>query len=293
LAVPFEAERRAVVLMVASSLLFAAMNMLARLAAASASWSSVAGTRAFVGAFVAFGVARARGRSLAVRDVRAILLRSVLGTASMILSFRALTSRSVALGDTVTLLNLSPVFVALLAPLLLRERTTRRTAIAIGVSFLGAALVVRTGGNPSPAIAGPTAAATIATAVGAACCSSLAMILLRRVGQTESPEAIALHFSLLAGLSMAVLTVFDARVPTLRDAICMLLAGVAGGFAQLAMTRAYALAAAAKVGSLSYTAVVASMALGALVLGERPAPLALLGTGLVIAGGMLVTFARR
>jgi drug/metabolite transporter (DMT)-like permease len=210
----------------------------------------------------------------------------------MVMSFRALTSHSVSLGDTVTLLNLSPVLVASLAPLLLRERTTRGTAIAIALSFVGAALVVHTGAEAPAATTGPSAPATIATAVAAACATSLAMILLRRVGQTESTEAIALHFSLFAGVAMTVLTLFDARMPTPRDAACMVLAGIAGGFAQIAMTRAYALEAAAKVGSLSYTSVVASTALGALVLGERPTPTALVGTGLVIAGGLLVTFAR-
>jgi len=279
--------------MLLSSLLFAVMNLFARVASSAAPWASVAATRALVGAAVALMVARLRGTSLAVRDARGLFLRSLLGTVSMVLSFRALTSSSVSLGDTVTLFNLSPVFVALLAPVALREKTSARTALAIALAFLGAALVVRAGASSPPAVSsGPSATVTIATAIAAAFASSLAMMLLRRVGQTDAPEAVAFYFSLFAGFAMSALALPDARLPSLRTAAAMVLTGLTGGLAQIAMTRAYALESAARVGSLSYASVVATTALGAAFLGERPPATAVAGTGLVIAGGLVVTFSR-
>jgi drug/metabolite transporter (DMT)-like permease len=278
--------------------LFALTNFLARLATTSASWATVAAVRALVGALVAFIVARMRGRSLAPKDVRGVFWRSLLGTISMLSTFYALSSRTVSLGNTVTLLNLAPVFLAVLAPIFLRERTSAALALAIGLALAGVLLVVQPaflfhteGGDAlstaTRSISGPSAPATILVAVFGALSTSIAMMLLRRVGQKETAESIAFSFSLFAAATMGVLSLFDLRVPSPRDATCMLGAGLCAGIGQLAMTRAYALEHAARVGGMSYLSVVASALLGALALGERPGLTAILGMGLVIAAGLL------
>jgi drug/metabolite transporter (DMT)-like permease len=287
--------------MALSATLFALMNFFARLATASASWTTVAAVRAIVGALVAFAVARMRGRSLAAKDRRAILWRSLLGTIAMLATFYALSSRTLSLGNTVTLLNLSPVFLAVLAPIFLRERTSAAVAIAIALALAGVTLVVRPtflfGHDGAASVAtssgpGPSVTMTVLVAVLAALSTSIAMMMLRRVGRTETAEAVAFHFSLFAAATMSALSLFDLRLPGLRDVACMVAAGLCAGFAQLAMTRAYALEHAARVSGMSYFAVVASALLGALALGERPGSTAIAGMALVIAGGLLVTFAR-
>jgi len=290
-----QAGSRALLYMAGSAVCFATMNLLARLATTSTSWATVGAMRAVVGALVALAVARVRGVPLRVHDHRALLLRSAFGTLSMMATFYALSSRTLALGDTVTLLNLSPVFLALLAPVVLGERTAPTLALAIAVSLGGVVLIL----HPSFAWhaatgpdGGPSAAVTAGAAVTAALSTSIAMMMLRRAGRTESAEVIAIHFSVAAALLNAVVSLFDLRMPSARDAACGIGAGVAAGFGQLAMTRAYTLERAARVGGVSYLAVVVSAILGALVLDERPAPAALAGIALVVAGGILVTLAR-
>jgi drug/metabolite transporter (DMT)-like permease len=288
--------------MAVSATLFASMNLLARLATTSASWASVAAVRATVGALVALALARMRRRSLAAKDRRAVFWRSFLGTISMLATFYALSSRTLSLGDTVTLLNLAPVFLAVLAPFFLRERTGAAVAIALVLALSGVVLVVRPaflfGAGPGDVlptagvIPGPSSTVTVLVAVLAALSTSIAMMFLRRVGRTESTEAIAFHFSVFAAMTMGLISLFDLRMPTLRDALCMVAAGLCAGFAQLAMTRAYALEQAARVSGMSYFAVVASALLGAVLLDERPGPTAIAGMTLVIAGGLTVTFAR-
>ncbi len=276
--------------------LFALMNFLARLATTSASWATAGAVRALVGALVAFGVARWRGRSLAPRRFSAIFWRSVLGTIAMLSTFYALSSKTVSLGNTVTLLNLSPVFLALLAPVFLGERTSARVALAIGIALAGVVLVVQPavlfGGSHGSHLAavvgsGPSAATTNFVAVFAALSTSIAMILLRRAGKTETAEAIAFHFSLLASGTMTFLALFDLRLPSLRDGVLMIGAGVCAGFGQLAITRAYALESAARVGGMSYLSVVVSAVLGAAVLGEHTSTITVLGMALVIGGGLV------
>lgn len=288
-------------LMALGAMLFALMNVLARLATESASWASVAAVRALVGALVAFSVARLRGRSLAAKNARAVFWRSLFGTVAMLSTFYALSSRTVSLGNTVTLLNLSPVFLAVLAPVFLRERTSAAVALAIGLALAGVVLVVRptflfgasaTDAVTTTATIGPSPGVTVLVAVLAALSTSMAMMLLRRVGQTENAEAIAFHFSLFAAMTMGIISLFDLRPPTMRDTLCMVGAGFSAGFAQLAMTRAYALDHAARVSGMSYLSVVVSALLGAGMLGERPGPTAIGGMTLVIVAGLLVTFAR-
>ncbi len=295
-ALPGSAGRTALALslMALSATLFALMSFFARLATTSASWATAGAVRAFVGALVAFAFARLRGRSLAPKNAGALLGRSVLGTVSMVCSFYALSSRTVSLGNTVTLLNLAPVFLAVLAPIFLRERTSKTVALALGLALSGVVLVARPtflfGGAPAPQLAagpGPSATVTMLFAVFAALATSAAMMFLRRSGQTEKPEPIAFHFSVFATLVLTVFSLLDPRVPSLRDAALMVLAGVFAGLGQLAMTRAYSLESAARVSGMSYLSVVVSALLGAIVLGERPGAIAIVGMGLVIAGGLV------
>lgn len=216
----------------------------------------------------------------------------------MIGTFYALSSKTLSLGDTVTLLNLTPVFLALLAPVFLRERTTLAVVVALALSLAGVVLVLQPSflfgraAATTAAVSGPSAAATGAVALATAFTASLAMMTLRKVGRTETPEAIAAHFSFFAAVVLGAIALFDLRAPAPRDVGFMAAAGLSAGFAQIAMTRAYAVEAAARVSGMSYLSVVTSALLGAAVLGEIPSLAAIAGMALVIVGGLVVTFAR-
>jgi drug/metabolite transporter (DMT)-like permease len=217
----------------------------------------------------------------------------------MTATFYALSSHTLPLGDTACLLALAPLFLALLAPLLLGERTGRRLVLALACSVAGVVLVLRPAALFGAAQAqgsysgGPGPVATAVVAMIAALVSALAMIMLRRVGQRENPEAIALHFSLVATAGMGLLSLATLRRPSAVDAVFMLLAGLAGGFAQLALTRAYALDRAARVGAVGYLSVVASALLGTAALHEQPRGEALVGIALVVASGVALTWTGR
>lgn len=274
--------------MAAASALFAAMNVFARLASASLPWPEVAAARTVVAVLVAVSVAYARRAPLTVRDRPMAWARSLAGTASMLCVFYALGAPQIALGDVVTLGSLTPIFIALLSPWLLGERSGRAVWIATLVATAGVALVA----GPQLRIAGHLA--VIATL--GSFCSALAMIFLRklRVGPAdaarpgESPEAIVVHFSVVSSVVMLALTVPVWRAPDARGAALLLGTGLSGGLAQLAMTRAYALDRAARLGTVGYLGVVLSHLFGAIVLGERPGPSQALGTLLVIVAGLML-----
>jgi drug/metabolite transporter (DMT)-like permease len=268
----------------ASATAFACMNFCAHVASAHVHWAMTGAVRCLVGAAVAYTIARARRVPTRVKDRRGIWLRSIAGTSAMLFTFYALGT-SLPLGDAVTLLNLTPVFLALLGPWLLGERAGRRVWVAVPLCMLGLALIVR-----PELVTGRGALAGAAAAVGSALSATFAYATLRRMG-SESPEAVALHFSLFAAVVLSAIGATHATVPDPATAGWMLGAGLMGGLAQLALTRAYALERAARVASVGYLTVVVSALLGALALHEWPSGRAVLGMGLVVSGGLVVTLA--
>ncbi len=279
---------RPLLLMFLSANLFATMNLFAKMAADGAHWSLVASTRAFVGAMVAFTFARARGLGLRPNYPRSMWLRSVLGTLSLLATFFALSRHDMPLSDTVTLLSLSPLCTALLAPFFLDEPRERAVTFAAVLGACGVVLIVRPAflfGHAASANA--PAALTAAAAVTAALASGLAMIALRHVGQRENAETISLHFSLTAGTTLLLVSlVLSHAWPTPRACAYMLIAGALGGTAQIAMTTAYANANAGRVAPINYAAVITSTLLGAAVLRQYPTVPQVCGMALIIVAGL-------
>lgn len=274
--------------MSASALLFASMNVLARVVGPGVHFTTFAATRAAVGAAVAYGAARARGVSPWPTSARSAWPRSVFGTISMGLTFYALVHRDLPLGDTVTLLGLNPVFVALLAPVVLGERATPRTLAALTQSVIGVTLVLRPSFLFGGASLGALGKTTTFVALAAALSSAFAMMMLRRASERDAPEAVAVHFSVVATVALAIAGIGHHTLPSARDAAWMLAAGVTAGLGQLAMTRAYALDGAARVGAMGHLAVVASWLGGVLVLGDPARAHAAAGGALVVAAGLVV-----
>jgi drug/metabolite transporter (DMT)-like permease len=287
---PLSLESRGLILMCVASALFAVMTLAARSAAASANWAAIGASRAFMGAVVALVFALQTGASLKTRSPGLSWARSIFGTISAMATFYALSRVDLALGDAVTLLSTSPLFIAILAPWLLREPTNRRVWAVLVVAFAGVALIA----GPHLSLRALPAIAAVVAAVT----SAIAMMFLRlmRSGQNGEPEstaAIAFHFAVLAFAVQLVANFFVWQMPTPRDWALLILAGTAGGLAQLAMTRAYALAQAARLGAMSYLGTVLSFIGSVAILGEEPRALQLVGSVMVVGAGVLLALTTR
>ena len=266
--------------MVIAQLCFAAMNVFTRLGSRHLPWPEIAAARFLVGALIAVGLAVARGKSLRVTDQGGTWRRSIYGTVSALGTFFALASPRVAVGDAATLGATAPIFVAALSGRLLNERVGRRLWVAIALAFAGIVFLLR----PSFTTAAPVAAVATAGAFFYA----LAMIWLRRIGPAESHEAVVLHFSLVALATMLLLAIPSWTWPDARSGLYLLGAGLGGGGAQLAMTRAYSLHRAAPVTALSTLGVVFTWLLALPLFPERPTAWQLGGTLLVLAATVLI-----
>jgi drug/metabolite transporter (DMT)-like permease len=279
----------AVAWMLLAQFLFALMGIGARIGGRGVPWPEVGASRFLVGGLTAYAVARARGQSLRITRVREAWLRSTFGTLSAAGTFFVYATPRLPIGDAITLLSTSPIFVALASAPLLGERVRASTAVALALGFSGIVVVVQ----PSLSTAtDPQVAHVVGAGMAAALASAFAMIWLRRIGPTESSEAIVLHLSCVGFVAMLLASVPVWRTPTARDALALGLMGLSGGLAQIAMTRAYSLDHAARVSAMTFSSVVFMRLLALPVFGESPGPLQAVGSLLVIGSGILLGSAR-
>jgi drug/metabolite transporter (DMT)-like permease len=269
--------------MILASSLFALMSIFARLASRSASWSTIGAGRALVGGLVALGFAWRSGAPLRTRSRRLSWARTIFGTLAMLATFHVLGHADLAVGDAVTLFATAPLFIAALAPFVLKETTDSRLWVLLIVAFGGVTLVA------GPHLALGALPALIA--LGSAVFSAFAMMFLRLMrsgtaSEPESSEAIALHFAVFSLAVHAVIVPFGFRVPRPIDVLFLFLTGLSGGIAQLAMTWAYALTSASRLGAISYSGTVLSFVLAVVFLGERPEATQIAGAALVVGAGV-------
>ncbi len=229
----------------------------------------------------------ARSKSERWREVfrlnrpRLVLLRAICGTGGGIFGVYAFTT--IPFAEAYSVLFLMPLFATMLSIPVLGEKVGWRRWLAVATGFVGVLLVVRPGfhqlhlGHLS--------------AMASAACASVAIITLRRIGPTEKRISLLAVLYAVALLINGVLMIHLFRVPTRLDVALILLAGVAGGFGQISMLAATRLAPANRITPTQYSQIIWAVILGALVFGEYPDGIAVVGMVLVVASG-LFTFLR-
>jgi drug/metabolite transporter (DMT)-like permease len=266
--------------MLFACVLFAVMALAAKQAMRELPWHEVAAGRAGFGALTIYVFARSRAIPLMVHDRRAQWSRTGAGVLAMCFGFYAMSR--LPLGDAVTLGNLSPLMLAIISPRLLGERAGAGLGMAIVLGFVGVAVLAGAQLHSHGALV------AIGSAVVGALCSCMAMIFLRRLGPSESAEGVSLHFAIWAAVATFLLGLGRHVVPSTGALLSLALAGFTGGAAQVAMTKAYGLDKAARVGAIGYSGVVFAQILGVLVLHEYPSVRQLAGAALVVCSGLLL-----
>ncbi|MFT3687889.1 DMT family transporter [Paenirhodobacter sp.] len=211
------------------------------------------------------------------------ILRGVIGTTSMALGFAALAY--LPLPEATAIGYAAPILTVIFAALLLGERVrlVRSSAVVLGMVGVLIVLWPQIGGH-----AGRSEMIGAALALGGACCTGLVMIQIRRMVATERTSAIVFWFSLTATM-MALFTLpFGWVMPTAREAMLLIGAGLIGGTSQILMTAAYRHADASVVAPFEYASIVVALILGYTVFGQTPAVTTLIGAAVVIAAGVLI-----
>lgn len=266
----------AAALMVGGSAVFATLGALVKAASAEATPMQAVLYRSVFSAVplvILMRVQRIEPRS---ERWRLLLLRGLAGFASLYCFMWGLGHLRIA--NVLALQQTSPIFVALLSILLLRERPRRWYYGLAAVSLAGAMLVIR----PDRGLAAAGAAVPLLSAMF----SSMAYVSVRSLTRTESSIRIVAWFVLVSTVGSLPFCIADWRWLSFKANVLLALAGLLATAGQLMMTAAYRRAPAWIVSAFSYSSVPMAWLIGVSIWGESPDVAAGVGIAMVVAGGI-------
>ena len=205
------------------------------------------------------------------------LVRSVLMVGTTAFNFLAL--EYLRLDQTITIVFLAPLVVALLAGPLLGEWVGWRRMVAIGFGFCGILIAVHPGFQTVHPAVGYSFLAMLAYA--------LFMLLTRHIARHD-PPMVTLFYSMFAGTFLGAPLAYSHWV-ALPDVLAMVLLcslGIVGGLGHWMFIHAYRLAPASAVAPFLYLQLISMVSFGYAVFGDLPDAYTMAGAAVVVASGV-------
>jgi drug/metabolite transporter (DMT)-like permease len=165
------------------------------------------------------------------------------------------------------------------------ERVAGRAWLPLCVGFIGIAVILRpsTEGFSLWHMAGLASAFTL----------SISMVATRRLASTEPPSRILFYYFLISLVCVAPFSIGEYSGLPWQVWLAMIYVGVTIYFALILYTLAYGMAPASAIAPINYFAVVAAGFWGWLIWEQMPDTLSLLGSGLVVMGGLMTVYQAR
>jgi len=284
---------RAILLKVASALVFAVMSVLVR-------WL---GDRYPVGQVVFFRSAFAilpvviiyawRGELIAaLRIGRPIghLGRGLTAVGAMFCNFTALALLPVV--DATAISFVAPLFAVALSALILKERVRIYRWSAVLLGFCGVLVMLLPQFDIGRAAGSGSAVGAMMGLVGAVFAAG-SSIQTRALTTSESTSSIVLYFSLICTLAGLATWPLGWLMPNWPELAALIVIGICGGVAHILLTESYRLAPASLIAPFDYTSMLWALLLGFVVFGEVPSVLVFVGAGIIAAAGLFVIWRER
>jgi len=195
------------------------------------------------------------------------------------------------LADATVIQFCNPMFTALLASLVLRERMLLIDWLALLSSLLGVVLIAQ----PSFLFVDGAALDSFALAIAVigAFASASAYVTIRKLSQTEHPLVTVFYFPLVAGpASIPLLAVQGVVMPSALEWILLLAVGVFAQLGQVRMTKGLTLETAGRASAITYLQVPLAYAWGLTLFQETPNIYSVAGALLVVLGVVSVIQSR-
>ena len=216
-----------------------------------------------------------------VQDKAKLALRSAMGLGSFGCLFSAL--QTIDLSKMTALLQTIPIFVTLLAPILLGETVGWRRRIAVLIGFLGAVLIV----DPSNS---NWFNKGVLLGIASPFFGALMLLTLRRLGQTDHPSTTALWYNIIgAAVFFGVCLSLDIPMPKSEDIVLILcIIGVMSSFQQFFLAHSYKLAPASVLAPLRYLSVPFGVGASVIFFDETLTSSFFLGTATLIGASFFI-----
>lgn len=214
---------------------------------------------------------------LRTRKLKLELLRSFLMVSTTAGNFLAL--RHLRLDQTISVVFMAPLIVALLAGPFLGEWVGWRRMIAIFTGFIGVLIVVH------PGIGGLHPAFLFAFASMLA--YAFFMLLTRYLAAYDPPLVMLFYSVLLGGFALAPFAIWNWVWPqTLGQWLILGMLGVLGGTGHYLFIHAYRLAPASTVAPFIYMQLLTMVMFGLIVFGDVPDVWTLVGASVIVGSGI-------
>ncbi len=276
---PVSRIARGILFIMLAVFLFACMNTLvkllsARLESVQIVWARTLGHFIFILLLFAprHGWAVMRSRAPGTQAARSLLQLS-----STTLYFIALVT--VPLAEATAISFLSPLFVTLLAALMLGEPIKANRMVVVLVGFMGVLVVVRPGSDLFQW--------SSLLILGSSLCYATYQVLTRRVSGGDRAETSAIWSAMLgSGLMSLAVPFFWTTPDRLTDVLMLLVLGVFGGLGHYCVARAMIDAPANIVSPFQYFQLLCAGLFGWLVFDAVPEMSTWLGAALIVGAGL-------
>jgi drug/metabolite transporter (DMT)-like permease len=269
--------------MASSSVLFSAMSILIPLTR-SVNTSLVVSARFVTGIAVILGMAALGFVKLKAVNRWWLLVRGVIGATSVYFFYRGIMNLGLGKG---TILNYTyPIFAALFAPLLLKERLPWDVLAAVVVSFAGIWMVV------NPGSIGAISIEDLFALLGGIL-SGVAVVAIKKLRETETPYIIYLAQCVFGLLVIGWPTATSSFSFAAAQWLILLAIGIVATVAQLTMTWAYKHVSATEGSLMAFLTPVLNVFLGVIVFGESMGVLTVAGSVIVLLCCGYVAFRER
>ncbi|MDP3959065.1 MAG: DMT family transporter [Pseudorhodobacter sp.] len=189
------------------------------------------------------------------------------------------------LAQTYAILFAAPLLITLLAIPVLGEKVGLRRGLAIGAGLIGVLIVLRPGAAPL--------SLGHAAALAAAVFSSLASVIVRKIGQDERSVVLLLYPMTANFVVMGCALPFVYRPLPLEHLGLLGIIASFGFVAMLLIIVAYRSGEAVIVAPMQYSQMIWAAIFGYLIFGERPDLYTLIGAGVIIASGIYILLRER
>lgn len=211
------------------------------------------------------------------------VLRGALNAGGMLLYFWAVALAPLA---TVSAIGFaSPLFAALLAILILREKVGPRRWAGLVIGFAGTIVILR----PDSGIVEFGAL----IALGSSLMWAGAMITIKQLTGTESPLAITTWGAFSVGVFCLIPALFFWQWPTLEQALWLVVVGILGSIIQFSLAKAFSLADTTLVLPFDFLKLVWASIFGYLLFAEVPSLWAWIGGMIISASAFYIAYRER
>ncbi len=219
-----------------------------------------------------------------------LVVRGLVGFGGLLCFFYAIPR--LPLADVTVIQFTNPVFTAVFAAVMLKERIHRAVGASIGLSLFGVMLIAQ------PSFVFGTRAASldltaVTIALAGAVFAALAYTTVRKLRETEHPLVVVFYFPLVSIPACLPIMVPVFLWPTPLEWLMLLGIGILTQIAQIFLTRGLHLESAGRATSVSYLQIIFAAAWGMIFFAEFPDALSITGAVLVVSGIVITTRKRR